>query len=153
MVPMPELRKSWNDYKRLYRYAIVSVQPFYKKEPWTKNLIQSFQLVRLMRFERTTFRVGVWHSIQLSYRRIKSAQKFVFPNLAFQQFYWKTIFTLYLYIIIPNFIEKCKPLCYNYMRFLKIFWGENVARLPIRIVEPNWNESGSFYSLFYQETV
>ena len=27
-------------------------------------------LVRPMRFERTTFRVGVWHSIQLSYGRI-----------------------------------------------------------------------------------
>ena len=27
-------------------------------------------MVRLMRFERTTFRVGVWHSIQLSYGRV-----------------------------------------------------------------------------------
>ena len=39
-----------------------------KKDAWWRL----FYLVCPMRFERTTFRVGVWHSIQLSYGHIFS---------------------------------------------------------------------------------
>ena len=36
-----------------------------------------FFLVRPMRFERTTFRVGVWHSIQLSYGRVSLGDLYI----------------------------------------------------------------------------
>ena len=42
-----------------------------KTEPGTR-IASRLSLVRPMRFERTTFRVGVWHSIQLSYGHIFS---------------------------------------------------------------------------------
>ena len=47
-----------------------------KTEPGTR-IASRLSLVRPMRFERTTFRVGVWHSIQLSYGRVSLGDLYI----------------------------------------------------------------------------